>query len=168
MITLSEEMVRLQAKTNERSCLFYEDLTQDCLIYAHRPLECRVMKCWDTQEIKRVYSQDRVKRLDLIPADSALGEIIREHEQQCSIDVLKEALKEMKMARNERALQTISSIISQDETFRDYMKKRAKTQDDTLSFLFGRPIKDIMKTFGFTLLSTETGHPDKIIASGTI
>lgn len=152
-IILAEEMVRLRSKDNQRTCLFFEDSTNSCLKYAHRPVECRVMKCWDTSEIEEVYKKDRLKRLDLIPSDSAMGEIIKEHEQSCSIESIQKKLTEIRSSSDKELGQEIGDILSVDQIFREYMHKKANADKYTLNFLFGRPVRDILKSLGFGLNS---------------
>lgn len=164
-VTLAEEMVRLRSKDNQRTCLFFDDSTSSCSRYAHRPVECRVMKCWDTREIEDIYKKDRLKRLDLISAASALGEIIEEHEKRCSIESIQSALTEIRVSSDSTAGQKIADIVSVDRRFREYMQEQAGTDKHTLNFLFGRPVIDILKLLGVEI--RDTGQGIKIIDSSS-
>ncbi len=141
MVVLDQEIVKIKSKPQKKECLFLNSC--DCTIYPFRPKECRVFKCWDIREYLNFYSNKRATRLDLIPKDSALAEIIVEHEKRCPVDRLLKLIDEFKEKKDKDTLKEIHTIYDQDEFFRDYLIKAGATEED-LDFIFGRRVADFI------------------------
>jgi Fe-S-cluster containining protein len=48
------EIIKLKGKAGQWTCSFYTEKTGSCSIYNRRPLECELLKCWDTEELQSV------------------------------------------------------------------------------------------------------------------
>ena len=66
LVPAATDIIKIKGQKGSWTCFFYNPSENSCQIYASRPLECRVLKCWDTREIKKIYSQNRLTRQDLI------------------------------------------------------------------------------------------------------
>lgn len=157
-IRLSEEMVRLRAKKENRSCIFFNEEENSCTIYRHRPLECRVMKCWDTREIEKIYNKDRLVRLDLISSNSALGEIITEHERQCSLERIGILIEQIKAEEDKDASFELAQLIKIDEGWRKALQDNAGADNDTLNFILGRELQKILPLFGLEVIRVQGSY----------
>ena len=63
---VTQEIIKIKGKPGRWTCLFFDDSTKGCGIYADRPLECRALNCRDTRQIERVYEGTRLTRKDLL------------------------------------------------------------------------------------------------------
>lgn len=148
VIKLTEEIVKIRSKEGDKACIFYDDLTNSCTIYEFRPMECRKLKCWDNEEFLQIYEQNRLSRFQIVKKDSAMGEIIENHEEQTSIDNVLKLFYQYKDTKDKTVREKINSIILYDESVRDFIKDKTGATKE-LDFFFGRPILQILKTIGW-------------------
>jgi Fe-S-cluster containining protein len=156
VITLSEEMVRLKSAPGSSACVMLEG-ENHCRIYARRPVQCRVQKCWDSSELERIYARNRAGRLDFVPGESGLAEIMREHENQCSLSELNDAVDRLRREGEGDASERIGALLQRDRWFRDYLLQRAGAEEEVLDFLFGSPLKEILQRMDLVAEGTEDG-----------
>jgi len=162
--SLSEEMVRLGSQKNNQACLFLDQKSNDCLIYPNRPLECRAQRCWDSSELMEVYDKDRLTRQDVIPKNSALWEIIIEHETQCSYFQIQEIINKLKQNQDRELLAALAQFVHVDTNMRQLILDRTKTDKKSLDFIFGRSLYETLPTFGLKIINTQNGlrfEPEK-------
>jgi len=144
VIRLGQEIIKLKTKPQNTSCIFYNKEKKSCEIYKFRPIECRKLKCWDTDEFLAFYNRDRIHRFSLIKKDSAMGEIIFEHEQKTSINKFINLFLELKKAGDQKIQYEIDKMISYDLGVREFITKKTGAKYE-LEFLFGRPLIDILE-----------------------
>ena len=154
---LEREMVRIKADS-EGGCVFLDRETNLCMIYASRPVECRALQCWDTSEITRVYHRDRLTRLDLVAAGSALGEIMQAHEEDCGLDRAERLASRIKQSGEQAALQELGSLLDRDAALRKELQEKAQAVSEVLDFIFGRPLPELLARAGLRVLSTPEGY----------
>ncbi|MCF8106838.1 MAG: YkgJ family cysteine cluster protein [Desulfohalobiaceae bacterium] len=159
-IQLPEEMIRIRAKRHEAACIFFDGKTSGCQIYGSRPLECRVLECWDVSKIRRVYATDRLARSDLFSPDSAIKQIVDEHEEQCSYARVAELADRIKAnAEPDRPdLEELAGMVGLDLGMRKSLQDRTGTEDLVLEFLFGRSLFKTLPGFGLEVRETEEGY----------
>jgi Fe-S-cluster containining protein len=138
---LQKECVKIRSVAGGSACIFHEQGKAACGLYAHRPLECRAMKCWDAAELEKALQQPRMIRRDLIKADCALDELIREHEARCGCARLLEWL-DLGTAEALMALQEASSY---DTALRAVLVEREVLDPGELAFLLGRPLDVVIQ-----------------------
>ncbi len=148
LINLDEEIVKIKTKGESRECIFYDAKDKSCKIYESRPIECRMLKCWDNTEFLKFYQKDRVTRFHIIKKDSAMGEIIHEHEKKTSMDNVLKLYYEYKNTKQDKLRKKINSIISYDNAVREFIQQRTGAKKE-LDFLFGRPVLEILKDLGW-------------------
>ncbi|MCF8109841.1 MAG: YkgJ family cysteine cluster protein [Desulfohalobiaceae bacterium] len=157
---LTEEMVRIRTKPGEGACLFFNSRQNSCEIYEHRPLECRILSCWDTRPIRSMYQQHRLNRQHLIPEDSALFAIMNLHEERCAYERV-QALAETIIAKGEKKapeLAELSDIVQQDLQMRSLLQEKTEAADPVLEFVFGRSLLKTLPGFGLELRETADGY----------
>ncbi|MFO8032210.1 MAG: YkgJ family cysteine cluster protein [Desulfohalobiaceae bacterium] len=145
---LEQEMVRLQARPGSTACIFYQPLRRSCTIHGRHPLECRAQKCWDTREVYKAYQEPRLSRLDLVPADSALGQIIQEHETKCSYFQVRELARQILYAGDKGQEKELAEILRVDQAMRSYLQQKAGVGKFQLLFIFGRRLQDTLPGLG--------------------
>jgi Fe-S-cluster containining protein len=147
----SSDIIKLKAIKGSRTCVFFNEKDKGCTIYDDRPMECRILKCWDTEEIRRIYSKNRLTRQDLISSVEGLWELVEEHKERCSYDKLKFFIDALDKDNRREALQGILNIIEYDKKIRDLTVQKASLDPDLTDFLFGRPITETIKIYGINI-----------------
>jgi Fe-S-cluster containining protein len=145
LIELSDEMIKIKSTDGSSTCTFYDVEQKACSIYEDRPLECRVLKCWDTAEVEGLLMQDLLSRLDLCPKGSVVAEMISAYERSFPPSRLYGLLSEA--GSQEGTQQTgpqIEQMVSTDEAFRQKVVEALGLEEDELEFFFGRPVKALV------------------------
>ncbi len=145
LIELSDEIIKIKGKNGSSTCTFYDVQQKACSIYEDRPLECRVLKCWDIAEVEGLFMKDLLSRLDLCPKGSAVAEMISAYERSFPPSRLYGLLSEA--GSKEGAQQTrpeIEQMVSTDEAFRQKVIETLGIKEDELEFFFGRPVKSLV------------------------
>lgn len=155
---LQEEMIRIRPGEGGSSCLFLEGSTNSCRIYTERPAECRAMKCWDTREIIDIYAESRLQRKDLVSTDSALWEIILEHENSCPVRDLHDLVREFKSGEREEILSRLSGIIDTDQRIRHFLQERTGADPASMEFVLGRSLDKLLPGLGLEVEFTANGY----------
>jgi Fe-S-cluster containining protein len=155
LLPASSDILKLKGAKGSWTCVFFNEKDKNCTIYDDRPMECRVLKCWDTAEIKKMYAKNRLTRKDLISPIEGLWELIEEHQERCSYDTFKIFIDALDKDNRQKALEGILNIIEYDKKIRDFTVQKAGLDPDLTDFLFGRPITETIKIYGVKILEKE-------------
>ena len=147
----SSDILKIKGQKGSKTCLFFNETDKECTIYNHRPMECRILKCWDTGEIQRIYAQNRLTRKDLISSIKGLWEIVEDHQERCSYDTLKILIDLLEKSNRQEALQRILNIIEYDKNIRNLTIQKAGLDPDITDFLFGRPVTETIRIYGIKI-----------------
>ncbi|MDM8542872.1 YkgJ family cysteine cluster protein [Desulfococcaceae bacterium HSG9] len=146
------DIIKIKGQTHSHdskaaTCCFFNQETAGCEIYLNRPLECRVLKCWDVRESVRIYNKNRLTRKDIIGRIKGLWELIEDHQTQCSYTKFRELLIKTDSAQSGdgKYRKMIDEMIGYDKHLRDLMIQRNYLQADALDFIFGRPLTEGLK-----------------------
>lgn len=145
LIELSDEMIKIKSTDGSSACTFYDAEQHGCAIYEGRPLECRVLKCWDTEDVEKIFMQDLLSRLDLCPKGSAIAGLISAYERSFPPARIYCLLSEA--CSQEGAQPTdpeIEQIVSTDEAFRQKVIEALGLGEDELEFFFGRQARSLV------------------------
>lgn len=140
LLCLESEMIKIRGRDREWTCVFFEKSRQACGIYAHRPLECRILKCWDTRDIEAVYSQNRLARKDILSGIPALWGLIADHDLRCSHVTLRKLIDSK--SGSSAVIKTIQEMVEYDRSIRMLVVEKAGVESNMLDFLFGRPLSE--------------------------
>lgn len=151
----SSDILKLKGQKNSWTCVFFNEKNNNCTIYEHRPIECKVLKCWDTREIEKIYAKNRLTRNDLIASVEGLWELVKGHQERCSYDMLKLSINSLNTGKKEEALKGILDIIEYDNKIRDLTVQRTGLDPELTDFLFGRPIMETIKIYGLKIKEEE-------------
>lgn len=140
LVPLSQELIKIRGKNGGWECLFYDPSVRGCLIYAHRPVECRTLMCWDTGPIEEVMNRDdRLTRAHLVPEESGLAALIAEHEARCGLQriagIIQDPERDPLSLRRE-----ILDVCSYDLSFRETLVQKIGAGMTALECYFGRPL----------------------------
>jgi len=141
------DIIKIQGQThdfNTATCYFLNQETDSCQIYPNRPLECRVLKCWDVRESAQIYNKNRLTRKDILGSINGLWDLIENHQTQCSYTKFRELLIKTDQTQSSDGthLKMIDKMIGYDKHLRALMVQRNLMKADALDFIFGRPLTE--------------------------
>lgn len=140
LVPLEEELIKIRGKQGSWECLFYDPAIRGCQIYRNRPVECRILTCWDTGPIEELMNRDdRLTRSHLVPEKSGLAELIREHEARCGLHLVDAVVRTNDMD-TPSVRREILDICSYDLSFRETLVQKTRTGMTELECYFGRPL----------------------------
>ena len=142
LLPLESEMIKIKGQNRSWSCVYFDKAESACRIYEHRPLECRILKCWDTRDIEALYSQNRLTRKDLLSGIPALWGLIEDHDLRCSPEKARELL-DSKSGAEEKI--TVQEMVAYDRSIRLLVVEKAGVESNMLDFVFGRPLSDVIR-----------------------
>lgn len=164
LLPLASDLIKIKGKNNSNICIFFNESEKKCEIFNNRPTECKALKCWDTQEIEKIYSINRLTRKDLLLDIEGLWELVKDHQARCSYEKIKKTLQLQDNSKN--AIQKeIRQIIRYDTEIRHLVVKKGGMDSKILDFLFGRPLMVTIKSFGFAYSSEKSSSTKSSISS---
>ena len=110
-------------------------------------MECRSLKCWNTEEIESIYSKNRITRKELIAGIDGLWDLIADHQNRCGyhkVYAFVEIANEK--AYSPRDLKDIMETIRYDYHVRDLVVKKMGVDPEIIDFLFGLRINSHVAT----------------------
>ncbi|MFP3982086.1 MAG: YkgJ family cysteine cluster protein [Desulfurivibrionaceae bacterium] len=146
---VEQEILKISGGSSTWSCRFYGD-SRGCTIYQHRPLECRLLKCWDTRELKEMIGRNTLTRRDLLdPSDPVLG-LLSAQDKQCDYQRIITLVKRLENQSGETdPLKELTGIVRADLTIRGQAQKEFSISLARELFLFGRPVFKVLAAHGF-------------------
>jgi len=151
----TSDILKIKGQKDSMTCMFFNEKENECTIYDNRPLECRALKCWDTREIEKIYSKNRLTRKDLISTIEGLWDLIEDHQNRCSYEMLKHFIDGLNKAKKDDVLNGIFEIIKFDAQIRELVVQKGGLDPDMTDFIFGRPITETIKIYGFKIIKQE-------------
>jgi Fe-S-cluster containining protein len=148
---IASDIIKIKGKGPSWECVFFEKKDKSCSKYDHRPLECRLLKCWDTREIEAVYEKDRLTRQDILAGIEGLWELIVEHDKHCDHDAIKRALQDLHGAFDKQAQAVLTNAIQYDSAVRQLVLENGNVEPEMIDFIFGRPLTVTLKAAGYTV-----------------
>ena len=146
IVRLPSEMIKIRGRAGEALCLFFEGKEKSCRIYEKRPLECRVLKCWDTEESRGLFLKDLLVRSQLIPPNSTLSELVEGYEKAFPLDMIFGVFTKG-LSGKDASRAALEELLSRDVDFRAGITKTLHVSDDDLFFFFGRPLSMLLDGF---------------------
>jgi Fe-S-cluster containining protein len=145
----SSDIIKIKEKNESWTCIFFDETQSACTIYENRPLECRVLKCWDTRELEDLYAKRRLTREDLVSEIEGLWSLIKDHHQRCDYEIIQKLVNVTKTQPNDvQARLKLAEIIKFDTEIRKLVVSTAGLEPEMLDFLFGRPLTRTVKKMG--------------------
>lgn len=151
---LEFELIKIKNRDDGTSCYFFNETSNSCLIYENRPIECRLLKCWDTSDIIKIIGKNTIKRKDIINSYDPIIEIIDSHEQDCSGHEIEKLLSLVNLNENREIFKRLTIFLQKDISIRKFTFENLDVNRDYELFLFGRPMTQILKERGLTVRNT--------------
>jgi Fe-S-cluster containining protein len=159
IILLDQELIKVRSvSSKDNTCIYFQPSRKSCTIYTYRPLQCRVLKCWDTRELEKIYGFKRLSRSILVKRGSALADLILEYEKKCSVTDAARLIEKINQENQKDTLQKINETLAYDTSFRLTLKEKARISDRELDFYFGRPMAVIVRSL-FAYFKKKPAYP---------
>jgi len=150
---IEKELIKVAGKGKGWVCCFYDEKESCCTIYAHRPLECRLLKCWDTAQLVSVIGKDTMTRADILSEDDPVLRFIEIHEQECSIRMAEDLVSVLlEKDDDQESLAKLTALVHQDLAIRSGAISEFGLSLEAELFLFGRPLFKVLSARGFQLM----------------
>ena len=140
------ELVKIRGTGREWDCCFYDE-KQGCTIYEDRPMACRVLKCWDTEEILALVEKETLSRFDILEEDDPLVAVIREHERICPCPDF-EYIREKAGKLTDQEKKEVEKLARSDLRFRSRIIEDFELDLNRELFYFGRPLFQLFQSLG--------------------
>jgi Fe-S-cluster containining protein len=147
---LATDLIKIKGKKGSWECR-YLDAQHRCALYDHRPLECRVLACWNTSEIEKIYSKGRLTRKDILGDVEGLWELIEGHQVRCDYDEIRRLATLLKTTSDTIARKKLNEIIAYDRQLRDLVFSQHKMDKELSDFLFGEPLIVTLRRLGISV-----------------
>jgi len=147
IIYTDSDIIKIKNRKGTTQCIFFDESTNYCKIYTNRPVECSVLKCWDTNAIEQIYSKNRLTRKDLLYKVNGLWDLIDNHQKRCSYEAIRR-LADTSGPDEKKAVNEVRNIISYDIHIRDLIVEKTDMNPEIIDFLSGRPLTTTIKGYG--------------------
>ena len=150
---IEKELVKIAGKGKGWVCCFYDEEESSCTIYAHRPLECRLLKCWDTAQLLSVIGKDTITRADILSEDAPVMRFIEAHEKECSV-MMAEDLISLLLEKNDdpESIAKLTALVHRDLAMRSRAISEFGLSLGAELFILGRPLFKVLSSRGFQLM----------------
>ena len=146
---LQHEIVKIAGKGKQWACAFHNRKESSCAIYTHRPLECRLLKCWDTAKLLSVIGKDTLTRADIIDRDDPIFPFIETHDKECSLQIAADLISVLSEKKDDPiSLAKLTALVHHDLALRSKAISEFGLSLEAELFIFGRPLFKIMRGKG--------------------
>jgi Fe-S-cluster containining protein len=152
---VADDIIKLKGRDDTWSCIFFDEDQKACEIYDTRPLECKALKCWDTQQLEAIYDKNRLTRKDLVSDIEGLWDLICDHQSRCDYDKIQKLVNALNSSAKKSAQKELVEIIQYDTEIRKLVVSDGGLKVEMLDFLLGRPL---IKTIGNYGLRVDTNQ----------
>jgi hypothetical protein len=147
LIRVDDDIIKIKGRDGNWACCFFDEGSSFCRIYADRPVECRLLECWDTSRLEQAYRLGRLSRKDLLADVQGLWELIEDHERRCDYNAVRRFL-ERRSGRGRAGLEReLSEMVRYDSELRRLMVAKGGLEAEMLDFLLGRPVEHVLRLF---------------------
>ncbi len=145
---LKAEVIKI-AGTQEQKypwhCVLHDD--SGCKLYPLRPAQCEALFCRDTSKLEAMYQLNLATREHLLAkAPAGWLELAHAHEEECSINVLADLLKDYKKSSAD-----ILQMVRYDRAFRELCVQKANMPAEALDCVLGRELEQFLRSLGFAV-----------------
>ena len=148
LVPASSDIIKIKGQKGGWTCLFFDAGEKACSIYNDRPLECRTLKCWDTDALEQIYTRNRLTREDLMSQVKGLWDLVAFHQGRCDYERIKKLISDLDGPQKGRAHKKLLEIIQYDAEIRKLVVAQGGLDPAILDFIFGRPLTETLPGYG--------------------
>ncbi|MGQ9920417.1 MAG: YkgJ family cysteine cluster protein [Desulfobacca sp.] len=150
------ERLKIKEHAATKNCLFYATNPNRCLIYEHRPQQCREQLCNRREEELPPPATAFLTREAFFGQHPELWALINAHEERCAIARLEQALKQL-ADRQDEASETLFDMLHFDHYLRQLLLTQWEIPAGAMDFLLGRPLTQLLPQLGLKAEMTADG-----------
>ena len=148
LIRLVSEIIKIKTQPDSPACMYFDEANKSCGIYDGRPVECRILECWNTGPVESMYTRNRLTREGVLKNIPWLLELVNTHESECAMGMV-QGLVEGREAVDPDAGPRLSELVRYDLHYRELLVEKGGLPSGMMDFLFGQPLADIIpRQFG--------------------
>ncbi len=148
------EIVKLKGSGGDWTCCYYDPESHGCSTYDNRPLACVILQCWNPDVSLALVEKDLLSRLDIVSGDKFLVKLITEYELACPLPDCEKLSTDLQN-NSESVIAKLEDLVNCDLQFRNNAVARSDKVLDEEMFLFGRPLFQIVQSFGLLVSQYE-------------
>jgi Fe-S-cluster containining protein len=149
------EIIKIKGHKDHWACTFLDSDHLNCTIYDRRPLECRMLQCWDTDPLQKIYENGRLSRRDLFISTKGIWDLITSHQLECDYERIQRLADRIRGDNSAAALEQLDYILRYDANIRILASEKAQVDPGLCDLLFGRPVSVTLKMFGLKVASIQ-------------
>jgi Fe-S-cluster containining protein len=153
---LPSECIKIRDKAGANGCVFFDDQTDQCSIYSHRPVQCRAQACWDPKPARELAKLPYLTRSRIFADVELVRDILAEYDQRCAFRRLNQAFAELS-GGNDTGVERVLELMAFEDHFRRFFAERLSIPEDTLELVFGRSFAELAPLFGFQVVTEPDG-----------
>ena len=135
------ELLKIRGQDTSWTCLFLDNATLTCTIYAHRPATCRILECWAPAPLLATIYQDTLQRRDLLNPDDPIHALLDRHDRESPAAQWGVLLIQATAGNIAAAdLGRLSALVRADLAIRAEAARLYGISMELEFFLFGRPL----------------------------
>lgn len=155
---VDRELVKVNGQGGGWTCLFYNSENSSCGIYVQRPLECRLLKCWEPDEVLAVAGKETICRRDIVNAGDPVIDLIAHQQRECPAEAVAQAVEGWRQQpANEKGRNVLADLVRRDLALRNHAVVDLGLPPEVEFFVFGRPLFKQLAGFGFAIREVD-GH----------
>jgi Fe-S-cluster containining protein len=150
------DRIKIQSHNDGTSCRYYDKVTRACAIYARRPVQCRVLECWDPVALKSIYDQDHLTRREILGGVPGLWDLVETHARRC--DWRENTRLATRFRARSQGWQAAEAALLEnlryDKSLRDLVQAQGRPDPLLLPFLLGTPLLQRLRPLKLRLRRT--------------
>jgi Fe-S-cluster containining protein len=154
--SLTEERLKLKEHSGTKHCLYYAGNPNRCLIYDHRPEQCRAQLCNLSVDERPPATSGFLTREHIFGQHPELWALIAAHEERCAVNRMEAALQDLSEA-NPAPSEALFDMLHFDHYLRQMLVQEWEIPPGALDFLLGRPLSQVIRQFGLKAAMSPEG-----------
>lgn len=151
------ELIKIQGRAGQWSCRFLK-ADRTCGIYAHRPLSCRLLECWNPDDSLAIAGKKLLSRSDILAESDPLHSLLGIYDQQFVLpDLIDLTVRLQSEEQRQSTLSHLQGLVEKDLLFRALAADRFAIPVARELFYFGRPLFHLLAPLGVSMTETPGG-----------
>ena len=152
------EIIKIRGKGTGWCCIFLDEKKSLCSLYEHRPLACRLLKCWAPEDVLAISGKNLLNRFAFISEKAPFTSLIHEHEAKCPVTVMNSLAAQWdKREIQNNTIAEISRLVNLDCQIRSTAVRFYRLSLAEELFFFGRPMFQLLLPLGITFTAAPDG-----------
>ena len=144
---IKHEIIKIRGRGSKWTCCYFNASNNACSIYQKRPIACKTLQCWNPSKSLALAGKDLLSRVQVLQNEPALQELVEQYDTEFPMPdftVLQTVLK----SGDKIYIADLETQVNNDLIFREREIGRSKLVSDIEFFLFGRPLFQLLQSFG--------------------